>query len=169
MSRRIVVAVTVLLGLFGSSAVNRATAQELEPDAPALSILAATPAIVRSLQPVDDQIGGTLQRPAVPGFGSRAVMGSLYASTAVMQALDIHSTLKGLDRGATEGNPLMAGITSNKAAFIATKVGVAAGTILAARHVAKKNKVAAALTLVALNSAYAFVVSHNYKIAGHHR
>ena len=169
MSRRVIAAVTVLVGLFGSSAVNRAMAQEIESDAPVISIAAATPAILRALQPLDDQAGGTLPRPAVPGFGGRAVMGSLYASTAVMQALDIHSTLKGLDRGATEGNPLMAGLTSNKAAFIATKVGVAAGTILAARHVAKKNKVAATLTLIALNSAYAVVVSHNYRIAGNLR
>jgi hypothetical protein len=165
MSRQIVAAVTVLFGLFGSG-VAQAMAQDVEGDAAAISIAAATPGIVRALQ-LDDQIGGaTLERPSMPGLGGRALMGSLYASTAVMQALDIHSTLKGLDRGAVESNPLMAGLTSNKAAFIATKVGVAAGTILAARHVAKRNKVAAALTLVALNSAYAVVVSRNYKIAG---
>jgi hypothetical protein len=90
---------------------------------------------------------------------------SLYASTAIMQGLDFHSTMAVLKRGGGEGNPLMAGVVSNKAAFLGIKAGVAAGSIMAARQIGKRNKVAAVATLLAINSAYAFVVQHNYKVA----
>jgi ABC-type uncharacterized transport system permease subunit len=93
-------------------------------------------------------------------------MTSLYASTAVMQALDVHSTMRALDRGAVEANPLMTGVTGNKAAFMALKAGVAVSTVVAARHMSKRNKVAAILTQVAINSAYAVVVRQNYRVAG---
>jgi hypothetical protein len=82
-----------------------------------------------------------------------------------MQALDVHSTLSAFRAGAVEGNPLMAGVTRNRAAFMAVKAGVAVSTVLAARQLARRNKVAAVVTLVAINSAYAFVVNHNYKIS----
>ena len=103
-------------------------------------------------------------RPA-PRERQSPLFGSLYATTAVMQALDVHSTILALDRGAVEANPLMAGVTRNKAAFIATKAAVATGTILAARSLSKKNKVAAVITLVALNTAYGFIVQNNYRVA----
>ena len=99
-------------------------------------------------------------------FGSqKALLPSLYVSTAAMQALDIHSTLKAFNAGAVEGNPLMAGATRNRAAFIATKAAVTAVTIFAAKKNARKNKVAAVITLVAVNSAYAMIVAHNYNLA----
>ena len=82
-----------------------------------------------------------------------------------MQGLDLHSTLKAFSAGAVEGNPIMSGVTKNRAAFIATKAAVAAVTILATRKIAKKNKVAAVITLIAVNSAYAMIVNHNYKLA----
>ena len=90
---------------------------------------------------------------------------SLYASTAALQVLDVHSTYAVIGRGGAEGNPLLAGVVSHKAAFVALKVGVASGMIMAARQVAKRNKPAAVVTLVALNSVYAAVVSHNYQLA----
>ena len=103
--------------------------------------------------------------PQRPKFGSSNLLKSLYASTAVMQGLDLHSTLKAFSAGAVEGNPIMSGVTKNRAAFIATKAAVAAVTILATRKIAKKNKVAAVITLIAVNSAYAMIVNHNYKLA----
>ncbi|HEX5215697.1 MAG TPA: DUF5658 family protein [Vicinamibacterales bacterium] len=93
------------------------------------------------------------------------MMSSLYVSTALLQGLDIHSTMKALDNGAIEANPLMKGVTRNKAAFIAMKAGIAAGTIFAAHKASKKNRVAAIVSLVAINSVYAMVVNQNYKVA----
>jgi hypothetical protein len=89
----------------------------------------------------------------------------LYASTVLLQALDVHSTLQVLGHGGGEGNPLMQGMVSNKGVFVAAKAGVAAASIYAASRIAKRSKVGAIVTLVGLNSAYAFVVSHNYKLA----
>jgi hypothetical protein len=102
-------------------------------------------------------------RPA-PAPSSPALK-SLYASTIVMQGLDVHSTLAVVSRGGAEGNPLMAGLVHNKAAFIGIKAAVATTTILAARKISKRSKTAAIVTLVAVNSAYALVVSHNYRVA----
>ena len=112
-----------------------------------------------------------LGRPQLPpatervSHGKSRLMNSLYASTAVMQALDVHSTLSALNSGGVEANPMMSGLTRNKAAFIAVKAAVATSTILATRQLAKRNKVAAVVTLVAINTAYAFVASNNYRVA----
>ena len=104
-----------------------------------------------------------------PSNRTSALLFSLFASTAAMQALDVHSTMTALNQGAVEANPLMKGLARNKTAFIAMKAGVAASTILATRNMAKRNKVAAIATMVAINSAYAMVVRHNYKVARNQR
>ena len=166
MSRTLVAACVLVLGAIP------AAAQEI-PDrtAPlmlALSATAATP--VADSGSVATPVQQPPQAPVLsrPRFGERAgttLMVSLYATTATMQALDVHSTIRALDHGAVEANPIMGGIAHNRAAFIATKAAVAAGTIYAAHNVAKKNKFAAAITLIAINSAYAFVAHHNYKVA----
>jgi hypothetical protein len=100
--------------------------------------------------------------------GSRApspLLLSLYASNAALQALDVHSTLLGIKNGAVEGNRFMAALTSNAPLFIATKAGVSAATIYAVSRIAKQNRAAAVATLVGINSVYAMVAAHNYRIA----
>ena len=101
------------------------------------------------------------------GVGSRRspLLASLYASTAMWQALDVHSTLRILDRGGFEGNPMLAGLTQNRSAFIATKAAIAAGSIYAASRLGRHNKFAAVAALVGIDAAYALVVSHNYALA----
>lgn len=106
-----------------------------------------------------------LKAPHLGGTGGKSLLNSLYATTVVMQVLDIHSTLQALNNGAVEGNPIMSGVAGRPGAFIATKAAVAAGSIWAANKMAKRNKVAAVMTLVAVNSAYAAIVSHNYRLA----
>jgi hypothetical protein len=97
--------------------------------------------------------------------GASKVLMPLYASVAVLQALDVHSTLTAMHYGAHEGNPLMSGVTSTKPGFMAVKAGIAASTIVAVRSIAKRNKVAAIVTLIGINAGYGYVVSHNYKLA----
>lgn len=94
-----------------------------------------------------------------------SLMTALYASTFTMQALDVHSTLKAFGAGAVEANPLMTDVTKNKIAFVALKAGIATSTVLAAHNMARTNKIAAVMTLVAINSAYAMIVDHNYRVA----
>ncbi len=107
-----------------------------------------------------------VQRFVAPPMGGQSkLLSSLLVSTVVMQALDVHSTYSALGRGAAEANPLMAGLAGNPAAVVATPAAVATATVLAVRHVGKRNKVAAIATLVAINSAYALVVDHNYRVA----
>jgi hypothetical protein len=97
--------------------------------------------------------------------GSSRLVTSLMISTIVVQALDVHSTYQALGAGAVEANPVMAPLAGNRAAFVATKAAVTTATVLAAHHLARRNKVAAIVALVAINSAYAFVIDHNYRVA----
>ena len=93
-----------------------------------------------------------------------ALLSSLYVSFGVLQGLDTHSTLAAIDRGAREANPVMAPFTSHPAAFIAMKAGSAAGIIYLTERVRRHNRVAAIALMVAANSAYATVVSNNYRL-----
>lgn len=161
MSRRLVAtAVVVLLGI-GSVGVTTAEAQDrVKLNLSTAVSNAVVPPVVFAADQLPASFDPNYRRP-----GPSTLMNSLYISTAAMQALDVHSTLKALNAGGVEGNPLMSSVTGNKAAFIALKAGVAFSTVMAARHMSKRNKVAAALTLVAINSAYAMIVNHNYKVA----
>lgn len=49
--------------------------------------------------------------------------------------------------------------------MVAVKAGVNAAVILATERLAKRNRVAAVATMVALNSAYAMIVRHNLRVA----
>ena len=87
----------------------------------------------------------------------------LYVSFAALQGLDAHSTLRAIDAGNSEGNPVMNGIVNEPAAFIALKGGVAASTIFVTDKLRHRSRTAAIITMVALNSVYATVVAHNYR------
>jgi uncharacterized protein DUF5658 len=89
----------------------------------------------------------------------------LYVSFASLEALDIHSTTRALDRGATEANPVMKGISGNTWALTAVKAAGAAGVIYAGEKMWKKNKTAAVIFMVAANAGMAWVVHHNYRVA----
>jgi len=62
------------------------------------------------------------------------VMMSLYSATALVQGLDAHSTLKAINAGATERNPLMHALTAHPPVFVALKAGAAAGLIFAGQR-----------------------------------
>lgn len=164
-------AALVMLVLALPAFAPNALAQDAVPARIELSTTDFTPALLRgsastAVRLTDvDQLPMAPIVPQRPKFGGSNLLKSLYASTAVMQGLDVHSTLKAFSAGAVEGNPIMSGVTKNRAAFMATKAAVAAVTILATRKIAKKNKVAAVITLIAVNSAYAMIVNHNYKLA----
>jgi hypothetical protein len=170
MMRRLLVAITfAAVGLSPAPA----NAQTMMPgDFPVVHRLDLSGALVNtgvsSVLLDADQLP-SLQRPSFTPRPSEkrtsGLMMSLYASTAAVQALDVHSTLSALNRGAVEKNPFMKGIAGNTGAFIAMKAGIAAGTIFATHQAAKRNKVAAIITTFAINSAYLFVISHNYRVA----
>jgi len=128
--------------------------------APAANDASVQPAVAAPVTPAPMDF-----RPVKTNAALKGSLIGLYATTAIMQVLDVQSTLSVLSHGGAEGNPVMAGLVSNKAAFVAMKVGLAASTILAAHKMARCHKVAAIVTLAAINSVYASVVSHNFKLA----
>jgi hypothetical protein len=110
--------------------------------------------------------------PAQPAFLVRrteprrpVVLIPLYGVGAVLQGLDYASTTNALARHAgREGNVAMAGIAGNHPAFLALKAAAAGGVVLAAEKMWKKNPAAAIVMVVAIDSAMAGVVAHNYSV-----
>ena len=105
--------------------------------------------------------------PPAPAEPKRpAALVPLYASLVGLQALDIHSTRRGMSSGATrETNPLMKSLVKNDATFIAVKASVTAGTIFATEKLRKKRPKTAVALAAALNIGMAAVVFNNYRVA----
>jgi hypothetical protein len=93
------------------------------------------------------------------------VLPALYASSAVLQALDAHSTMKAISAGAHEANPFMKGAASNSGALIAVKAGVVGASIYLCEKMWKRNPAGAIAVMAAINGVSAVVVAHNYKVA----
>jgi len=94
-----------------------------------------------------------------------ATLNVLCVSFAALQALDLHSTFRALDHGAREGNPLLGGFASNKAAMIGFKAATTTATIFLVRKFGVKNRVASTILMAAANSAYAIIAAHNYRLS----
>ncbi|MDP1571857.1 MAG: DUF5658 family protein [Vicinamibacterales bacterium] len=116
----------------------------------------ALAARVDTAQPVFVRDGGVNGRPKV--------LPVLYASLAALQVMDALSTFRGLELGAIEANPVMAGIADNRKAMFAVKAGVTAASILVAERLWKRNRVAAVVTMVGLNALIGTVVAHNHSV-----
>jgi hypothetical protein len=117
---------------------------------------------LRSAAPRAEQTGAE-PRPSGRRAGDR-VLAPLYASFVGLQALDIHSTLRAVDRGGREANVIMAPLTERPAAFIAFKAGSTAGILYLTERVRRRSPTAAIVMMAAFNSAYAMVVTNNYRI-----
>jgi len=125
----------------------RASAKELvASDAPA-------PSTGADAQPIDTPAS----RPAL--------LAPLYTSYAMLQALDVYSTRRALNRGAAEANPLMRGVSRNTAQMLTVKTVTTAVTIVAGERLWKKHRVGSVLLMAGLNSAMGWVVVHNYRVA----
>jgi hypothetical protein len=94
-----------------------------------------------------------------------ALLPALYAAQVTLQVMDVHSSFKAFDQGAVEGNPMMRPFVGSKAGMLTVKVGVAAGTMIAAEHLWKNgNRVQAVALMVACNALSGYVVSHNMRL-----
>jgi hypothetical protein len=137
---------------------------------PAGLVLQHSPAISGRAEPIDFQ---SLQidtpltvQPAADRSSRRGLLiTSLYVSFIALQALDAHSTIRALDRGARESNPMIAPFAENTAALIALKAGTAAGVIYMTDRVRRHNRVASIVIMAAANSVYATIVARNYRVA----
>jgi hypothetical protein len=97
--------------------------------------------------------------------GSGALRLALYATYGTFQALDVHSTLKALDNGGVEGNPLVRTVVGSPAGLIAVKAASTAGFVYVVERLRKKNRTAAFVLAIGVTSLQAYVVAHNYSIA----
>lgn len=134
-------------------------AQEAEPLR--LSAAAISAAVINStpdvpVGPADDRFVVRDRRPGA--------LVPLYVSFGMLQVLDLHSTARGLDRGAVEANPIVSPFVHNQFGMVALKAAGTAGVIVASEQMWKKNKAAAVIFMVASNSAMTWVVQHNYRV-----
>jgi hypothetical protein len=104
--------------------------------------------------------------PATAATPSSRTLTSLQISFAALQALDVYSTVRGVNHGMSEANPLMRGLARHPAAMATVKAGAAASTILLVRHVAKKNRIAGIAVMAAMNTALSVVVVRNLGAPG---
>jgi len=85
-----------------------------------------------------------------------------YVTHAALQGFDAYSTLRAVQSGASERNPLMRGVVGSPAAFVAVKGAVAATTILAAEHMWRTGHRRRAIALMAItNGVFAMVAVNN--------
>jgi hypothetical protein len=99
------------------------------------------------------------------GSISTSLRRSLYVSFAALQVMDAVSTRKALASGGREANPAMTGIVKNDAALFAVKAGTAAVTTYFAERLARHHPRRAMILMAVLNTAYAGIVAHNYRVA----
>ena len=97
----------------------------------------------------------------------RSLQPALYSGLVVLQGLDVHSTLRAIDAGHYEQNPVMRWSVEHPAAFISMKAAGTAATIYLAEKIRKRYPMRAMLFMAAVNSAYAFIVVHNYNVPIH--
>jgi len=128
-------------------------ADPIVPDAPASTRFAAVSTAVAQ----DETIAPVTSPP-------RQLFSSLYVGLVTTQVLDIHSTLRALDAGHREANPLARWATGNPVTLVAFKTAATAGTMVLVERVRRKHPMRAAILLAAVDTAYAFVVAHNYRV-----
>jgi uncharacterized protein DUF5658 len=100
---------------------------------------------------------------------SRGIVVPLYAGLIATQVLDVHSTRRAIGEGRREANAMVRWATSRPAAFIGFKVATTTGTVLLVERVRRTHPKRALFLLAAIDSAYAFVVAHNYRGAAARR
>ena len=96
---------------------------------------------------------------------ANAAMLVTYSTTFVVQMYDAHTTLRALDAGAREMNPLVSPFSSDPRTVIAIGLVRAAAIDLALRSIAQRNKWAAVVVGAGINSAYLMVAVHNNRVA----
>jgi hypothetical protein len=153
-----------VMGFLGTSASWVSAEQQALLTADAIASAQAQPVLL-SEPSVSPQMPAPRSRPYFRAERRPQWAVPMHVVTAVMQGLDAHSTFKGFDAGAVEANPMVSSFANHRPAFTAFKVGVAAGIIYATDRLAKRHPVRAFITAAAINSAYAMVAAHNYRIA----
>ena len=112
----------------------------------------------------DVTIGEYLNRPKPRGYRP-AALPALYATLAGVNALDAYSTVRALNAGAHEANPLVAPAAAHMGASLAVKAVSTATSIYLAESLWKKNRAAAIATMIAVNGVTAAIAARNFRNA----
>jgi len=89
---------------------------------------------------------------------------SMYFTFGTLQTIDAYTTIRGLRYNGRELNPIVQAVQENPAGVIALKSAATFGTVFVTEKLKKRNKVVAALTVSAVNSAYLWVAAHNVRV-----
>ena len=154
--------VTACVVLLATMSVQPAYAQS------ALNAIAAgDPGVMESVMSGSPSLAQTpLTQPRASTVTLSPSFRALAVSFGALQVMDVYSTLRGIDAGLTEANPMVRGAAGHPLALSATKAAATTSSLFLLRHVAKKNRAAAVVTLAAMNAAYAVVVAHNLRTPG---
>jgi Domain of unknown function (DUF5658) len=147
------ICVCVVVGMLLWSTGHMAAQEQIAPPPSSLQI---SDALLE-----DGIVSPAPSRPDTPP--PRATL-ALYSSFGVLQALDVHSTHRALGRGGREANPIMGTMAGSPMLMAGVKAGATVGIIYLSEKLRKRNRTAAMVVMVALNSTYAVVVSRNYAI-----
>jgi hypothetical protein len=101
--------------------------------------------------------------PAAPHLKRPAVLPVLYVALGAIQAWDVMSTSAAIKAGAHEGNQAAAPFANNTGALLSLKAVTTASTLFFAERAWKKNRVAAVVMMVAINSGIAAVSVTNMR------
>ena len=129
-------------------------------------LIGVSPAVAQSESGLAISADVAAAAPAVSPRPS-LTLPALQVSFGALQILDVVSTTRALNAGLTEGNTAMRGVVDRPLAVAAVKAGSTAATIYLVNRVARKNRAAAILTMLAINSAYSVVVVHNFRAVRH--
>jgi hypothetical protein len=147
----------VNIGLAGAFAAADLATSDLAP------AIAATTTATEEAKPVF--VPQPRRFDAREGRGeSRAMLNTLSIATAALQGLDAYTTMSALKMGAVEANPMMRGVAGKPAVLIAVKSSMTAATIMAARSLWPRSKVAAVAMLAISNGVLTSVVAHNMSV-----
>jgi len=130
-------------------------------------LIGVSPAIAQSESGLSISPDATAAVPAGMSPRPSLTLPALQVSFGALQIMDVVSTTRALNAGLTEGNTAMRGVVDRPLAVAAVKAGATAATIFLVNRVARKNRAAAILTMVAINSAYSVVVVHNFRAVRH--
>lgn len=149
---RATLAVAVAIGLLGGG--TSTAAQDLTPGSePAARAESSGLADAQRL-PLPVGMRLEARRPAS--------LPALYVSFGVLQGVDLWQTNRLIDRGVPEGNPVMAWGAGHPAGMFAIKAATTVSTVYFVERLWKRDhRVAAIVTMVAINAATTAVVAHN--------
>jgi hypothetical protein len=126
-------------------------------------LIGVSPAVAQSESGLSISADATSAVPASNSSRPSLTLPALQVSFGALQIMDVVSTTRALNAGLSEGNAAMRGVVERPLAVAAVKAGATAATVFLVNRMARKNRAAAILTMVAINSAYSVVVVRNFQ------